>query len=655
MKENEVNLKGLSTREVNEQIAKKLVNYDTQPKTKTTKEIITGNVFTYFNLLNIVLAASIILVGIFSDKLLYSLKNCLFLGVIICNTIISTIQEITSKKIIDKLSFLSETKTTVFRDSKKVEIANEEIVKDDLAYFKIGNQIPTDSVILEGEVEVNESFLTGEVIPVLKKKGDNLLSGSFIVSGSCYAKVVNVGKENYISKISSEARYNKEVNSVIKNSFDKLIKVLSILIVPVGILFMINQYSITGSLSESIFATVAALIGMIPEGLILLTSSVMAVSVIRLSKYKVLVQQLYCIETLARVNVICLDKTGTITEGKMKVKEVILEKGKSIADINAILGEICSASEEKNSTMEALSAYFPQKQEWNLLESLPFSSERKYSAYDFKDNGIYFLGAPEFVLKSNYKKYENQIKTYQENYRIILLASGNTNLKKPENVKPLAFILIEDIIRKNAKETLDYFKKQGVDIKIISVDNYKTVEKVAKNAGLENVYGVDASTLNNEEIKEAVKKYNVFGRVTPIQKKLIVNELKKQGKTVAMTGDGVNDVLALKEADCSIAMASGSDATRNVSQLVLLNSDFESIPHIVAEGRRTINNIERSASLLLVKTIFTILLILLCVILSSKYFFIPIQLTLITAFTIGIPSFVLAILIFVPSLYHDFL
>lgn len=643
MKENEVNLKGLSTKEVNEQIAKNLVNYDTQPKTKTTKEIITGNAFTYFNLLNIVLAASIILVGIFSDKLLYSLKNCLFLGVIICNTIISTIQEITSKKIIDKLSFLSETKTTVFRDSKKVEIANEEIVKDDLAYFKIGNQIPTDSVILEGEVEVNESFLTGEVIPVLKKKGDNLLSGSFIVSGSCYAKVVNVGKENYISKISSEARYNKEVNSVIKNSFDKLIKVLSILIVPVGILFMINQYSITGSLSESIFSTVAALIGMIPEGLILLTSSVMAVSVIRLSKYKVLVQQLYCIETLARVNVICLDKTGTITEGKMKVKEVILEKGKSIADINAILGEICSASEEKNSTMEALSAYFPQKQEWNLLESLPFSSERKYSAYNFKDNGIYFLGAPEFVLKSNYKKYENQIKTYQENYRVILLASGNANLKKPENVKPLAFILIEDIIRKNAKETLDYFKKQGVDIKIISGDNYKTVEKVAKNAGLENVCGVDASTLNNEEIKEAVKKYNVFGRVTPIQKKLIVNELKKQGKTVAMTGDGVNDVLALKEADCSIAMASGSDATRNVSQLVLLNSDFESIPHIVAEGRRTINNIERSASLLLVKTIFTILLILLCVILSSKYFFIPIQLTLITAFTIGIPSFVLAL------------
>lgn len=259
MKENEVNLKGLSTKEVNEQIAKNLVNYDTQPKTKTTKEIITGNVFTYFNLLNIVLAASIILVGIFSDKLLYSLKNCLFLGVIICNTIISTIQEITSKKIIDKLSFLSETKTTVFRDSKKVEIANEEIVKDDLAYFKIGNQIPTDSVILEGEVEVNESFLTGEVIPVLKKKGDNLLSGSFIVSGSCYAKVVNVGKENYISKISSEARYNKEVNSVIKNSFDKLIKVLSILIVPVGILFMINQYSITGSLHRIHFCDSSSL------------------------------------------------------------------------------------------------------------------------------------------------------------------------------------------------------------------------------------------------------------------------------------------------------------------------------------------------------------------------------------------------------------
>mgnify|MGYP004452905775 FL=1 len=636
---------GLTKEQLDERISNGLVNFDNQPKTKTVKQIILSNLFTYFNFLNTVLGAAIIFAGILQGQFLYSLKNCLFMGVIICNTIISTIQEIISKKIIDKLSFLASSKVKVIRDSKEEEITIEEIVLDDVVRLEIGNQVVTDSIVLTGEVEVNEAFLTGEVEPIVKKKGDMILSGSFIVSGECYARVEHIGGENYISSISQEAKYNKKVNSIIMNSFERLLKVLSILIIPIGILFLINQYSITNNIYESIFATVAALIGMIPEGLVLLTSSVMAVSVIRLSKYKVLVQQLYCIEVLARVNVLCLDKTGTITEGKMQVQDVIIQKGHNKSEVNEILSEICEVSNDHSSTFQAIVEKFGKSNKWTFDNNIPFSSNRKFSAVSFLEHGSYYLGAPEFILnKEQYSEIKNEVSNYQENYRVLLLAHNNEKLvEKPEKLELIAFVLIKDVVRKNAKATLEYFDKQGVAIKIISGDHYKTVSSIAKEAGVKDVVGVDASTLKDEELDDAVLKYNVFGRVTPIQKKKIVSALKRQGYTVAMTGDGVNDVLALKEADCSIAMASGSDASRNVSQLVLLNSDFSSMPHVVAEGRRTINNIERSASLLLVKTIFTMLLVLICIFLSSKYFFVPIQLTLITMFTIGIPSFVLAL------------
>ena len=636
--------KGLTEAQVNERIENGLVNYDNQPKTKTIGQIVRGNLFTYFNFLNIVLAAAILIVGIINGELLYSLKNCLFLGVIISNTTISTIQEIVSKKIIDKLSFIASSKVNVVRNSNTKEISINEIVLDDIISLNIGNQVVTDSIILDGEVEVNEAFLTGEVEPIHKKKGDTLLSGSFIVSGSCFARVEHVGDTNYISTISQEAAYNKKVNSVIMDSFNKLLKVLSIIIVPIGILFYFNQYSITGNVYDSVFVTVAALIGMIPGGLILLTSSVMAVSVIRLYDYKVLVQQLYCIETLARVDVICLDKTGTLTEGKMKVIDTKLQGKHELNEVEEILSEICSVSKDTSSTFQAILDKFGKNNKWEMEDNIPFSSSRKFSAVSFKEKGSYYLGAPEFILGDDYKKVEKDVQKYQEDYRVLLLAHNDEKLtEKPKKLDNVAFILIQDIIRENAKDTLKYFEKQGVEIKIISGDHYKTVSNIAAYAGVKNPTGIDASLLKDEDIPEAVQKYNVFGRVTPIQKKKIIEALKAQGHTVAMTGDGVNDVLALKEADCSIAMASGSDASRNVSQLVLLDSDFASIPHIVAEGRRTINNIERSASLLLVKTIFTLLLVLLCVVLSSKYFFIPIQLTLITLFTIGIPSFVLAL------------
>ena len=527
---------GLTKNELDERIENNLVNFDNQPKTKTIKQIILSNLFTYFNFLNTVLGFSIIIVGILQGQLLYSLKNCLFMGVIICNTIISIIQEIISKKIIDKLSFLASSKVKVIRDKVINEITIEEVVLDDVMLLEVGNQVVTDCIVLNGEVEVNEAFLTGEVEPILKKKGDMILSGSFIVSGSCYSRVEHIGGENYISSISQEAKYNKKVNSVIMNSFEKLLKVLSILIIPIGILFLINQYSITGNIYESIFATVAALIGMIPEGLVLLTSSVMAVSVIRLSKYKVLVQQLYCIEVLARVNVLCLDKTGTITEGKMRVHEVSVQDGYKPKEVEKILSEICGVSTDHSSTFQAILEKFGTSNNWKLKGNIPFSSSRKFSAVSFDEQGSYYLGAPEFILnKKQYNEVKEEISQYQEKYRVLLLAHNNDELtEKPNNLEIIAFILIQDIVRKDAKKTLEYFYDQGVAIKIISGDHYKTVSNIAKEAGVRDVVGVDATTLSDDEIEDAVLKYNVFGRVTPIQKKKIIRALKKQGFTVAM-------------------------------------------------------------------------------------------------------------------------
>ena len=634
---------GLTQEQVANRISEGLVNFDDQPKTKSIKQIIASNFFTYFNFLNIALGAAVLTAGIINNELFEGLKNCLFMGVIIINSIISIIEEIISKKIIDRLSVISESKVTTIREGKKEELSLDELVLDDVTILTVGHQIVADSIILDGEVEVNESFLTGEPDAILKKKEDMLLSGSFIVSGSCTTKVEHVGQDNYVATISKEAKYQKKANSVIMDSFEKLLKILSIFIIPIGIIMYFSQVNATdGNVPQAIFGTVASLIGMIPEGLVLLTSSVMAVSVIRLSKYKVLVQQLYCMETLARVDVICLDKTGTLTEGRMQVVDFTPLEKHTKEEMEEIINAFAENSLDTNATMIAIKERFTKKSTWKKSKSIAFSSERKFSAISFKDKDAYYLGAPEVLLKEK-SKIVKEIKKYQTDYRVLLLGSQKVLSDKPEKIEAIGIILIEDIVRKEAKATLDYFKKQGVMVKIISGDNVSTVLNIANKVGLKNVKGLDIVDLNKDELEKVVQKYDVFGRVTPKQKKWIIEILQESGRTVAMTGDGVNDVLALKKSDCAISIASGSDAARNVSQLVLLNDNFDALPEVVAEGRRTINNIERSSSLLLVKTIYTVLLILFSIIISSKYFFIPIQLTLITGFTIGIPSFILAL------------
>lgn len=632
-------IRGLTTEEVNLRIEKKQINIIDEPKTKTIKEIIKSNVFTYFNFLNIILGSLVLISGLISGRFLYSLKNCLFVGVIFTNTIISIIQEILAKKTIDKLNVLADAKIKVLRDNETKELNREELVLDDVCIYTLGNQVVTDSIILSGTVEVNESFITGEEKVIEKNVGDEILSGSFIVSGKCLSKITHIGKDNYISKISSEAKYIKKTNSIIYNSFDKMLKILSICLIPIGTLFFINQIYISSfDIPASIMSTVSALIGMIPEGLVLLTSSAMAVSVIRLRNYNILVQELYSIENLARVDTICLDKTGTITEGVMEVKEIIPYKKENIEEIKEILGNYINALDDVSLTFKALSEYIDLKDNYIVKNSINFSSSRKYSGVEF-DKGLYFLGSPENLLNKEIKEIEE----YQIDHRVLVLVKSTGSLKEPKNIKPIAFILIQDKIKENANITLNYFKEQGVDIKIISGDNYLTVESIAKRSGIENIKCIDCSKINDEDIPNIVEEYNIFGRVKPEQKKKIIKALKEKGHFVAMTGDGVNDCLALKEADCSIAMANGSDAAKNVSQFVLLDSKIDNLPKILKEGRRSINNIERSSSLLLSKTIFTVLLILACIYLCTEYFFIPIHLTLITLFTISAPSFVLAL------------
>lgn len=492
-------------------------------------------------------------------------------------------------------------------------------------------------------------LLLVNLIRFQKKYGDTLLSGSFIVSGRCYAKVEHIGEENYTAQISSGAKYIKKINSEIMYSLNKIIKFLSFAIVPISLLLFFNQLKLTGNDIElAVVKSVAAVIGMIPEGLVLLTSTVLAVSVIRLAKHKVLVQELYCIETLARVDTLCLDKTGTLTEGTMEVKDII-PINENISNISNILANLAKFSTDTNSTITAIRERFTDiNNEFIPLNIIPFSSKSKWSGINFKDNSSYIIGAPEFVLKDKFNEYSDKIKEYSQNFRVIVLAKSNDNFvnkELPDTIELLGLILILDKIRKEANETLSYFAKQGVDIKIISGDNPITVSKIAKEVGLNGFDKyIDMTTIkNDDDIKQAAIKYTIFGRVTPQQKKSLVTALQEHGRTVAMTGDGVNDVLALKTADCSIAMASGSDATKNVSQLVLLDSNFASMPKVVAEGRRTINNIERSASLFLIKTIYSSVLAILFLFMAEAYPFIPIQLSLISMVTIGIPSFLLAL------------
>ena len=633
---------GLSTDQINQRKKDNLVNNDITVPTKTIPRIFFENIVTLFNILNILLAIAILCVG--------SYKNLLFIGVIICNTLIGTFQEIRAKKAVDKLSLISSTKVNVVRNSKIEHIPIKELVLDDIVYLKNGNQIVSDCIVVDGKCEVNESLLTGESDPITKKKGDMLLSGSFIVSGSCKAKIEHIGNQNYAAKISNDAKYIKKVNSEIMYTLNLIIKIISFIIIPLGIMLFYKQFNIVESntYQNAVVHTVAALIGMIPEGLILLTSTVLAVGVIRLSKQKVLVQELYCIETLARVDTLCLDKTGTITDGNMEVINTV-EIDKSFSHkINEIMSSMVYALNDNNPTFNAIRDKFGNKKVYDAIKSVPFSSEKKWSGVYFKNEGSFILGAAEFILNNNISEIEDELKEYTSKNRVLILAHSNNDFNGediPKDTYPIAFIIINDKIRKQAKETLKYFKEQGVNIKIISGDNVLTVSNVAKAAGLDNADNyIDATTLeNDEDLKQAAQKYSVFGRVTPQQKKKLIVALKDQGRTVAMTGDGVNDVLALKEADCSVAMASGSDAARNVSQLVLLNSCFDSMPKVVAEGRRSINNIQRSASLFLVKTLYSLLLSILFIFINMPYPFMPIQMTLISMFTIGIPSFILAL------------
>ena len=630
--------KGLSSSEVNKRINEGLVNIDETPKTKSIKEIIKDNFFNYFNFLNIMLGAAIIIASIFNHDILRGFKNCLFMGVIIVNSVISIIEEIISKKIIDKLSIIGERKSLVIRDGNEIEINVNELVKDDIIKISLGHQIAADTKILDGSLEVNESFITGESDAVSKTVGDTILSGSFIISGNAIGQIINVGKDNYVSKISMEAKYKKEANSIVMGSFTNVLKMLSILIIPIGIIMFIKEIYVSGNASESAFTTVASLIGMIPEGLILLSSSVMAVGIIKLYRVNVLVQQLYSIETLARVDAICLDKTGTLTEGKMKFNKLIPTSKITIDELDKYVKEFTLASTDTNATMKCLKEYY-QGDSIEYNEFIPFSSDRKYSAIEFNNYSLY-LGAPDIL----FKKVDKNINEYLEEYRVLAIGKKNDKLSKNLNdIDLLGYILVEDVIRPSAKDTINYFKNNNVLVKIISGDDVKTTLSIAKKVGLNDVDGINISSLSKEEVKEVLFNYDVFGRVKPEQKKWIINILKENGHTVAMTGDGVNDVLALKESDCAISIKSGTDAARNVAQLVLLNDDFNSLPRVVEEGRQIINNIERSASLLLVKTLYTIMLIIFSILSLQKYFFIPIQLTFITTFTIGAPSFFLAL------------
>ena len=635
---------GLTQAQVKERMEKGWSNAPVDSPSKTTKEIITSNVFTYFNLIFIVIAVLLIMVGAFRDLT--------FLPVIICNTLIGIIQEIRSKKVLDNLSVLNAPKATVVRDGKFQTIPAEQAVLDDVVKFQAGNQICADASVIDGEVQVNESLLTGESDEITKKPGDTLMSGSFVVSGSCLGRLEQVGADSYISKLTLEAKATKEgEQSEMIRSLNKLVQVVGFLIIPIGIVLFVQQYLLgDSSIKTSMQAMVAAIIGMIPEGLYLLASVALVVSVMRLAQKKVLVHDMKCIETLARVNVLCVDKTGTITENTMKGHDVVsLEpyEKEELPPLKELLGDFAHAMSKDNITMAAMQEYFTQGSGQVATSVTSFSSAFKYSSATFSTVS-YVLGAPEFVLRNDYETYKETIESYgSEGYRVLVFGryEGTPDGKAlTESVIPYGLVLLANPIRKEAWETFQYFADQGVDIKVISGDNPVTVSKVASQAGIANADNyIDASQLKTpDDIKRAVLKYTVFGRVTPDQKRQFVRALKEAGKTVAMTGDGVNDVLALKDADCSIAMASGSDAAAQASQLVLLESNFSCMPSVVLEGRRVVNNIERSASLFLVKNIFSFLLSLFSMAFMITYPLEPSQISMVAMFTIGIPAFLLA-------------
>lgn len=655
---NSINITGLTDEEVRQRVEEGLTNRADISTDKTTKEIVVSNVFTYFNLIFLVITILLIMVG--------SFRNLTFLPIIIGNTVIGIVQEIRAKKTLEKMSLLNAPHADVIRNGSVKQISTEELVKDDVILLTAGKQICADAVVISGNIQVNESLLTGEADEVEKTEGSTLMSGSFVVSGECYARLEKVGNESYISKLSLEAKSmgGKEQSEMIR-SINLIVKWVGIVIIPIGLILFWQSHFVNGeSITKSVTSTVAAIIGMIPEGLYLLTTVALALSTMKLARKKVLLHDMKSIETLARVDVLCVDKTGTITEPDMKLKEIFLCKNSgadgtqtalTLDELKSLILDYANASVDNNATMLALKAYAADALTNNTsalhrtaVSQQAFSSSLKYGSVTFSD-GTYLLGAPEFIMHEDFARIEEEIiPNADKGDRVLLFARyDGENVENGINgsVTPLGFVALANPIRENAVKTFEYFKSQGVAIKVISGDNPRTVSRIAIQAGIESAESfVDAATLDTEDkIADAVNKYTVFGRVTPKQKKQLVKALQAKGHTVAMTGDGVNDILAMKDADCSVAMASGSEAAAQAAQVVLLDSDFAHMPDVVYEGRRVVNNIQRSASLFLVKNIFSLLLSLFSVILMVTYPLEPAQVSLISMFTIGVPGFLLAL------------
>ena len=634
----ELCFQGLTQAEVEERIADGQVNAIQDSSNRSVKDIVMGNTLTFFNFINIVLLALVLSVR--------SYKNMLFIFIIIANTLIGIFQEIKAKITLDKLKILTVSHVDVIRDGVKKSVTVSELVKDDVILLKSGGQIPADGVILDGEVDVNESLLTGESDSIHKTCGSKVLSGSFVTSGKAMCLLTEVGHDCYMEKLSSEAKQFKRYKTELQRNLDTILKFISIIIVPLGIILFAKQYWISGSTYEqAALDTVAAVLGMIPEGLVLLTSVALALGAVRLARRSTLVRELFCIETLARVDTLCLDKTGTITEGHLCVQGE--ESVKEDVDLEQLMGRMVAALGDENETFQALRQHYKRNQSTNTKLVLPFSSERKFSGVVFEGEGTYLMGAYQFIFPQADPAVLEKIAEYaSQGLRVLTVAhSPNemTDYTLAEDFEIVGFVFMTDVVRKNAPDILGYFEEQGVDLKVISGDDPVTVAAIAARAGLKDADKyIDATTINtDEEMEDAILKYSVFGRVTPKQKQQMVRLLKQNGRTVAMTGDGVNDVLALKDADVSIAMASGSEAAKNTANLVLLNSDFASLPHIVNEGRRVINNIKAAASMFLIKTGFSVLTALLTIIVGQNYPFQPIQLSVINGCAVAIPTMLL--------------
>ncbi|MBU3193734.1 cation-translocating P-type ATPase [Clostridium algidicarnis] len=635
---------GLTDYDVKKRVREGKVNKNTNTSSKSVWNIIRGNLFTLFNGINLILLIIVIAAG--------SPKNGLFAGVIITNSLVGIIQELNAKKVVERLSMLNAITVTVIRNGVKDNIAVEHVVLDDVISLSEGEQIVVDSKVLTEQcLEVDESLLTGESESIKKCKGDTVLAGSLVLGGTGLVRATNVGPNTYAAKLAREAKKFKLAKSELQLMMDKILKVTIKIILPIGTLLILTQLINTDrDWKQAVISAVSGVVGMIPEGLVLLITTAFIVSIVRLSKWKTLVQELPATEILARVDTLCLDKTGTITEGKLKLEEIVPLNNNDVKSIEEVLSVISTSFGSSNATLGAIKEKYSKNKEVKINKCIPFNSAKKWSGVEFATGEKWLIGAPEIILGEKYEEFREVVETEAKNgRRVLILAkinSGDLTDELSKDVEAVSLILFEDIIREDAKETLNYFEKQKVDIKIISGDNPVTVSCVSKKAGLKSAENyIDSRELpeNEEELAKVVNRTTVFGRTTPHQKKAIIKALQRDKKTVAMTGDGVNDVLALKQADCGIAMASGSDASKAVAQLVLLDSNFNALPHVVAEGRRIINNIEKASNLFLSKMIYSIIMSIVFCILFIPYPIMPIQLTLIGSITIGIPSFFLAL------------